>query len=149
DAAVDSGQQRRKLGCRRLSRLRLDRADRQIQAFQDCGFDGAIETGARRLRHHAQQAVDRLAGLLRKPRGKGLALEQKEGASQSFLMLGRKRSLGRARHHRYRKIGRSPLSVATIAEPLLINAVTVGVMSPPGRASASANVLRSSAPANR
>jgi hypothetical protein len=100
DAAIDAGQQRRKVGCRRLSRLRLDRADRQIQAFEDCGFDGAIEAGARRLRHHAQQAVDRLAGILGKPRGKVLALEQKEGALQGFLMLGRKRSLGRDRHHR-------------------------------------------------
>src|SRR6516164_2957930 len=112
-----------------------------MQAFQDGGFDGAIETGACRFRHHAQQPVDRLAGIVREPRSKVLAFQQKEGALQGFLMLGRKRSVGRDRDHRYRKIGRSPLSVATIAEPLLINAVIVGLMSPPGSASASANVF--------
>ena len=56
-------------------------------------------------------------------------------------MLARQSGDGGGRAHIRRRAGRMPLRLATIAEPLLIKAVTSGVINPPGNASASATVL--------
>jgi len=46
------------------------------------------------------------------------------------------------RGHLSRSSGRTPLRLASTAEPLLISAVVTGLTRPPGKASASASVLR-------
>ncbi len=120
---------------------RLDRADRKMQASQHRCFDRAIDAGGRLPRHHAEHPVDGLAGVVRQPRGEVLPLKVIEGPLQRPQVRTRERRVALFCDHRSRKIGRSPLRVARIAEPLLIKAVVVGLISPPGSANAKASVF--------
>ena len=112
-----------------------------MQAAPHCCFDDTVEAGIGGVRHHAQHVIERFAGEVGETRGEVRLLKKREGALQCLLMADRKRAANKCPDYR-RRIGRNPLSVATIAEPLLISAVVVGLIRPPGRASARASVLR-------
>ena len=62
------------------------------------------------------------------------------GVPQRAMMRGRKRDRLLNEAHCYRRIGRIPLRLASIAEPLLISAVISGVIKPPGSASRPATI---------
>jgi hypothetical protein len=60
-----------------------------VQAAPDRRLDDAVEAGVRCRRHHAQHAIERLAGNVCEPPSKVLPLELNESALQRLLVSGR------------------------------------------------------------
>jgi hypothetical protein len=51
-----------------------------MQAAPHCCFDDTVQPGIGRVRHHAQHAIERLAGKLGEACGEVLLLKKSEGA---------------------------------------------------------------------
>ena len=122
---------------------RIERADRQFQAIEHGELDRAVELSAGALRHHAQQFIDRVAGIFGEPCRKIWIFQENDCAPQGFFVhrCERRVSIRIERNQRRHSKGRSPLRLAKIAEPLLSMAVATGLIRPLGKASPSASVL--------
>lgn len=110
-------------------------------AFEQSAVNGSLDFTLRCIRQSTNDLVDRFAGKIGQPDNKIGALEANDGAGQIGL-IGRIEDKARsARDQCRRAIGRSPFTLARIAEPLLMSAVVAGDIRPPGSARASAAVF--------
>src|SRR4029077_12234638 len=96
------------------------------------------------VRTNGYSLIDRLAGIFGEPRRKIWIFQENDGASQGFFVHRGKRcvSIMFEWNQRRHSKGRSPLTLARIAEPLLSIAVATGLIRPPGNARPRAGVFR-------
>ncbi len=120
--------------------LVIQRFERDLEALLNGPLDRAIHRAAHGLGHLRQDAMDRFAGVIGEA-GREIVRLQQFIRAREFLFMSRGKLWPRPAHRR-RSSGRTPLTLARIAEPLLSSAVNDGLISPLGSARPSASVLR-------
>ena len=141
DTAAQARQQCRNAWPGRTSSTRFHRFYSDVQASQNGFLDCRINARFERSRKCLERSIDRPAGNFREPSRERFIFQAAYCTRQSLRVAsGKCRAWDDERHGR-RNIGRTALRLARIAEPLLISAVTDGLINPPGRARPSARVF--------